>query len=51
MSAEGMIVTSSMVLLADARHGRRSGLVPWTLLILGSVASLAADIAVADPTL
>ncbi|QBI56167.1 DUF2637 domain-containing protein [Streptomonospora litoralis] len=51
LSVDGMIVASSMALLADARHGRRGGLLPWTLLILGSVASLAANIAVADPTL
>ncbi|GAB3450232.1 hypothetical protein GCM10027570_25240 [Streptomonospora sediminis] len=51
LSVDGMIVASSMALLADARHGRRGGLLPWMLLILGSVASLAANIAVADPTL
>ncbi|GAA1989846.1 hypothetical protein GCM10009799_14550 [Nocardiopsis rhodophaea] len=49
LSVDGMIITSSMALLTDARHGRRGGLLPWTLLILGSVASLAANIAVADP--
>ncbi|WP_245929291.1 DUF2637 domain-containing protein [Murinocardiopsis flavida] len=51
LSVDGMIVASSMALLADARHGRRGGLLPWTQLVLGSVASLAANIAVADPTL
>ncbi|WP_281260785.1 DUF2637 domain-containing protein [Murinocardiopsis flavida] len=50
LSVDGMIVASSMALLADARHGRRGGVLPWTLLILGSVASLAANVAVADPT-
>ncbi|PSK90952.1 uncharacterized protein DUF2637 [Murinocardiopsis flavida] len=50
LSVDGMIVASSMALLADARHGRRGGMLPWTLLVLGSVASLAANIAVADPT-
>ncbi|MBB6174930.1 hypothetical protein HNR23_004990 [Nocardiopsis mwathae] len=50
LSVDGMIVASSMALLADARQGRRGGLLPWTLLVLGSVASLAANIAVADPT-
>ncbi len=39
-----------MTLLSDARQGHRGGLLPWTLLIIGGVASLAADIAVADPT-
>nr|WP_304437793.1 DUF2637 domain-containing protein [Nocardiopsis sp. NRRL B-16309] len=51
LSADGMIVASSMTLLADARHGRKGGLLPWTLLIIGSGASLAANVAVADPTM
>ncbi|GAA3763318.1 hypothetical protein HDA32_004633 [Spinactinospora alkalitolerans] len=46
-----MIIASSMALLTDARHGRRGGVLPWTLLVLGSAASLAANVAVADPTL
>src|SRR5690606_6663652 len=50
LSVDGMIVASSMTLLADARQGRRGGLLPWTLLVLGSLASLAANVAVADPT-
>ncbi|WP_036553208.1 DUF2637 domain-containing protein [Nocardiopsis sp. CNS-639] len=51
LSVDGMIVGASMTLLGDARHGRRGGLLPWTLLILGSIASLAANVAVADPTM
>ncbi|MBB5436275.1 hypothetical protein HDA36_006423 [Nocardiopsis composta] len=50
LSVDGMIVASSMTLLADARRGRRDGLLPWSLLVLGSLASLAANVAVADPT-
>jgi len=50
LSVDGMIVASSMTLLSDARHGRKGGLLPWTLLIIGSGASLAANVAVADPT-
>lgn len=50
LSVDGMIVGASMTLLSDARQGRRGGLLPWTLLILGSFASLAANVAVADPT-
>ncbi|MFD6094900.1 DUF2637 domain-containing protein [Nocardiopsis flavescens] len=50
LSVDGMIVGASMTLLSDARQGRKGGLLPWTLLILGSVASLAANVAVADPT-
>jgi len=51
VSVDGMIAASSMSLLLDSRFGRRSGLLPWTLLILGSTASLAANIAVAEPSL
>lgn len=50
LSVDGMIVASSMTLLSDARHGRKGGLLPWTLLVVGSGASLAANVAVADPT-
>ncbi|GAA3757327.1 DUF2637 domain-containing protein [Salinactinospora qingdaonensis] len=51
LSVDGMIVASSMALLNDARQGNRGGLLPWSLLILGSAASLAANVAVADPSL
>ncbi|GAB3460124.1 hypothetical protein GCM10027570_44670 [Streptomonospora sediminis] len=50
LSVDGMIVAASMSLLSDARQGRRGGVLPWTLLIVGSAASLAANVAVADPT-
>jgi hypothetical protein len=50
LSVDGMIAASSMALLADSRHGRRSGILPWALLVAGSVASLAANVAVAEPT-
>lgn len=51
LSVDGMIVASSMTLLSDARNGRKGGMLPWTLLIIGSGASLAANVAVADPTM
>ncbi|MFD6951222.1 hypothetical protein A6A08_23810 [Nocardiopsis sp. TSRI0078] len=51
LSVDGMIVGASMTLLSDARHGRKGGVLPWTLLIVGSGASLAANVAVADPTM
>ncbi|MBB5494557.1 DUF2637 domain-containing protein [Nocardiopsis metallicus] len=51
LSVDGMIVASSMTLLSDARNGRKGGVLPWTLLIIGSAASLAANVAVADPTM
>lgn len=50
VSVDGMIAASSMSLLLDSRHGRRSGLLPWALLIIGSAASLAANVAVAEPS-
>jgi hypothetical protein len=51
LSVDGMIVAASTTLLADSRSGRRGGVLPWTLLVAGSVASLAANVAVAEPTL
>ncbi|WP_081842516.1 MULTISPECIES: DUF2637 domain-containing protein [Actinomadura] len=51
VSVDGMIVVASMSLLVDSRQGRSSRLLPWTLLVLGSAASLAANVAVAEPSL
>jgi len=51
LSVDGMIVAASTTLLADSRSGRRGGVLPWALLAAGSVASLAANVAVAEPTL
>jgi Protein of unknown function (DUF2637) len=50
LSVDGMIVAASTTLLADSRSGRRGGVLPWALLVAGSVASLAANVAVAEPT-
>jgi Protein of unknown function (DUF2637) len=50
MSVDGMIVAASTTLLADSRTGNRGGFLPWTLLVAGSAASLAANVAVAEPT-
>lgn len=47
LSVDGMILAASATLLADSRSGRKGG----ALLIAGSVASLAANVAVAEPTL
>jgi hypothetical protein len=49
-SVDGMIVAASTALLADSRSGGRGEFLPWTLLVVGSVASLAANVAVAEPT-
>jgi hypothetical protein len=45
-----MIVAASTTLLAESRSARRGGMLPWALLAVGSVASLAANVAVAEPT-
>jgi hypothetical protein len=50
-SVDGMIVAASTTLLADSRTGRRGGVLPWALLVVGSVASLGANVAVAELTL
>jgi hypothetical protein len=48
LSVDGMIVAASMLL--DSRPGSRGGALPWVLLIVGALASLSANIAVAEPT-
>ena len=45
-----MIVAASTTLLADSRSGSRGGALPWALRVVGSVASLPANVAVAEPT-
>ena len=50
LSVDGMIVAASTTLLADSRAGERGGVLPWALLVAGSAASLAANVAVAQPT-
>ena len=50
LSVDGMIVAASTTLLAESRSGNRGGVLPWSLLAVGSVASLAANVAVAEPT-
>lgn len=51
LSVDGMIVAASTALLADSRSGGPGGILPWALLAAGSMASLAAHVAVAEPTL
>jgi hypothetical protein len=50
LSVDGMIVAASMSLLLDSRLGHCGGLLPWALLVTGAAASLAANIAAAEPT-
>jgi hypothetical protein len=51
LSVDGMIVAGSTTLLADSRTGERGGVLPWALLVASSAASLATNVAVAQPTL
>jgi Protein of unknown function (DUF2637) len=50
LSVDGMIVAASTTLLAESRSGGRGGVLPWVLLAVGSAGSLAANVAVAEPT-
>jgi hypothetical protein len=50
LSVDGMIVAASTTLLAESRSGGRGGMLPCSLLVIGSVASLAANVTVAEPT-
>ncbi|MFI6485764.1 DUF2637 domain-containing protein [Nonomuraea sp. NPDC050663] len=50
LAVDGMIVASSMSTLLASRYGRRGGALAWVLLVIGSLASLEANVAVADPT-
>ena len=49
-SVDGMIVAASTTLPADSPTGLGRGFLPRALLVAGSVASLAANAAVAEPT-
>lgn len=46
----GMVVAASMSVLLASKTGGRGEWLPWTLLIVGSLAGLAANVAVADAT-
>jgi hypothetical protein len=50
LSVDGMIVAASTTLLTDSRSGLPGGVLPWSLLVIGSVASLAANVTVAEPS-
>jgi hypothetical protein len=46
LSVDGIELTASLVLLAHRRAGTRAGVLPWAALIAGTLASLAANVAV-----
>lgn len=47
LTVDGLDLIGVLVLLADRRSGRRSGWLPWTVVAIGTLASIAANIAVA----
>jgi uncharacterized protein DUF2637 len=51
ISVDGLEIVASLYLVAQRRAGRPTGWVPWVALIVGTAASLAANVAVgaADP--
>ncbi len=51
LAVDGLIVVASMSILLANRYGSRGGILAWSLLIIGSLASLGANVAVADPSL
>jgi hypothetical protein len=50
VSVDGLAVAASMTMLVRRRAGQRAGILPWVALLLGLGASLAANVAAADPT-
>jgi hypothetical protein len=50
VSVDGLAVAASMTMLVRRRAGQPSGFLPWVALLLGLGASLAANVAAADPT-
>ncbi|MGH9005000.1 MAG: DUF2637 domain-containing protein [Acidimicrobiia bacterium] len=50
ISVDGLAVAASMTMLVRRRAGLPAGVLPWTALLLGLGASLAANVAAADPT-
>jgi hypothetical protein len=49
-SVDGMIMATSTALLGDSRSSGRGGFLPWALLVAGSAASFAANVAMPEPT-
>ena len=51
LAVDGLIVVASMSILLANHYGSRGGLLAWSLLVVGSLASLGANVAVAEPSL
>jgi len=50
ISVDGLAVAASMTMLVRRRSGQPAGVLPWVALLLGLGASLAANVAAAEPT-
>jgi Protein of unknown function (DUF2637) len=50
ISVDGLAVAASMTMLVRRRAGERAGVLAWVALLLGLGASLAANVAAAEPT-
>jgi len=50
LSVDGLAVAASMTMLVRRRAGQPAGALPWTALLVGLGASLAANVAAAEPT-
>jgi hypothetical protein len=50
LSVDGMMLIASLNMLVRRWDGQRAGVLTWTALLLGGAASLAANIAAAEPT-
>ncbi|WP_308168861.1 DUF2637 domain-containing protein [Nonomuraea sp. NEAU-A123] len=50
LAVDGTIVVASMSILLANRYGSRGGFLAWAMLLVGSLASLGANIAVAEPS-
>ncbi|GLW25027.1 hypothetical protein Mame01_50690 [Microbispora amethystogenes] len=51
LAVDGLIVVASMSILLANRYGSRGGVLAWSLLVVGSLASLGANDAIAEPSL
>jgi hypothetical protein len=51
ISVDGLVVAASMSMLVNRRNGQAAGLLAWVALLLGLGASLAANVAAAEPTI
>jgi hypothetical protein len=49
LSVDGLMVAASMTMLVRKRQGLKAGWLPWVSLLLGIGASLAANVAAAEP--